>query len=60
MFDIVIVREPGRSRVSSQNIVEYAKATEEGAEQMDNWKSDSLVVPVKAGNAAGGKEATHW
>ena len=22
-------------------------------------ESDSLIVPVKAGNAAGGKEATH-
>ena len=26
---------------------------------MRHRESDSLVVPVKAGNAAGGKEATH-
>jgi len=26
---------------------------------MRHRESDSLVLPVKAGNAAGGKEATH-
>jgi hypothetical protein len=38
---------------------EYARTTEEGERQMRGGESDSFVVPVKAGNAAGGKEATH-
>ena len=33
--------------------------TEEGGRQIGRRESDSLVVPVKAGNSAGGKEATH-
>lgn len=33
--------------------------TEEGGRQIRHRESDSLKVPVKAGNAAGGKEATH-
>jgi hypothetical protein len=35
------------------------RTTEEGGRQMRHRESDSFVVPVKAGNAAGGKEATH-
>jgi hypothetical protein len=35
------------------------RTTEEGGRQMRFRESDSLIVPVKAGNAAGGKEATH-
>ena len=33
--------------------------TEEGGRQIRFRESDSLIVPMKAGNAAGGKEATH-
>ncbi len=33
--------------------------TEEGGRQIRHRESDSLIVPEKAGNAAGGKEATH-
>ena len=35
------------------------RTTEEGGRQMWHRESDSLIVPMKAGNAAGGKEATH-
>ena len=35
------------------------RTTEEGGRQMRHRESDSLEVPEKAGNAAGGKEATH-
>ena len=35
------------------------RTTEEGGRQMRHRESDSFVVPVKAGNAAGGKETTH-
>jgi hypothetical protein len=58
MFDIVIMRQPGRPRVSSRK-GEYAGTTEEGERQMRRGESDSFVVPMKAGNAAGGKGATH-
>jgi len=33
--------------------------TEEGGRQIRFRESDSLVLPMKAGNSAGGKEATH-
>jgi hypothetical protein len=35
------------------------RTTEEGGRQIRHRESDSLIVPVKAGNSAGGKEATH-
>jgi hypothetical protein len=35
------------------------RTTEEGGRQMRHRESDSFIVPMKAGNAAGGKEATH-
>ena len=35
------------------------RTTEEGGRQIGCRESDNLVVPVKAGNAAGGKEVTH-
>jgi hypothetical protein len=57
MFDIVIARQPGRPCASLEQRV--CRTTEEGGRQMRPRDSDSLIVPVKAGNAAGGKEATH-
>jgi len=35
------------------------RTTEEAGRQTRRRESDGLVVPMKAGNAAGGKEATH-
>ena len=58
MSDNLITRQPGRPRVSSRK-GEYARTTEEGERQMRRGESDGFVVPMKAGNAAGGKEATH-
>jgi len=58
MFDTVIIRQPGRPCVSLR-VRRVCRTTEEGGRQMKRRESDSLVVPVKAGNAAGGKEATH-
>jgi hypothetical protein len=58
MFDIVIRREPGRPYVSF-GVSRVCRTTEEGERQMRHRESDSFVVPMKAGNAAGGKEATH-
>ncbi|ANA39222.1 hypothetical protein A2G06_01135 [Geobacter anodireducens] len=51
----VATREP--PRLFPQG--EYAGTTEEGERQMRRGESDGPVVPVKAGNAAGGKGATH-
>ena len=58
MFDIVITRQPGRPCVSL-GTKRVCRTTEEGGRQMRPRESDSLIVPVKVGNAAGGKEATH-
>jgi hypothetical protein len=58
MFDIVITGQPGRPCVSF-GVLRVCRTTEEGGWQMRHRESDSLVVPVKAGNAARGKEATH-
>ncbi len=58
MFDIVTRREPGRPCVAFE-VSRVCRTTEEGERQMRHGDSDSLVVPVKAGNAAGKKEATH-
>ena len=58
MSDIVIMRQPGRPRDSFPQ-GEYAGTTEEGERQMKRGESDGFVVPMKADNAAGGKEATH-
>ena len=58
MFDIVSTRQPGRPCVSFE-VSRVCWTTEEGGRQMRYRESDSLVIPEKAGNAAGGKEATH-
>jgi len=58
MFDMMIARQPGRPCVSL-DVLRVCRTTEEGGRQMRHRESDSFVVPVKAGNAAGGKEATH-
>jgi hypothetical protein len=58
MFDTVNTRQPGRPCASLEE-KRVCRTTEEGGRQTRHRESDSLIVPVKAGNAAGGKEATH-
>jgi len=58
MFDNMITRQPGRPRALFPQ-GEYAVTTEEGGRQKMRGESDGLVVPMKAGNAAGGKEPTY-
>jgi len=58
MSDIVNTRQPGRPCVCLV-VKRVCRTPEEGGRQMWHRESDSLIVPVKAGNAAGGKEATH-
>jgi len=57
MSDIGSTRQPGRPCVSF-GVMRVCRTTEKGGRQIRHRESDSLVVPVKAGNAAGGKEAT--
>ena len=58
MSDIVITRQHGRPSVSFPK-GEYARQLKREKGKMRRRESDGFVVPVKAGNAAGGKEATH-
>jgi len=58
MFDKMIARQPGRPCVSL-GVMRVCRTTEEGGRQMRRRESDSFVVPEKAGNSAGGKEATY-
>ena len=44
---------------SMGKVGEVCRTIEEGGRQIRRRESDGLVVPEKAGNAAGGKEATH-
>jgi hypothetical protein len=57
MSDIAIMRQPGRPCASFE--MRVCRTTEEGGRQIGCRESDNFVVPVKAGNAAGGKEVTH-
>ena len=41
------------------NVKRVCRTTEEVGRQIRQRESDSLIVPLKAGNAAGGKGATH-
>ena len=59
MHDILKTRQPGRPRGCFHGW-ERAPTTEiREAESIARGESDRLVVPRKAGNAAGGKEATY-
>jgi len=52
------MRQPGRSS-SLLPESEYAgQPITKGGRQMGEGKSDGVIVPVKAGNSAGGKDAT--
>jgi hypothetical protein len=58
MHDSTSTRQPGRSQVCfpEGEEVRTTETREEGPVRLG--KSDRFIVPVKAGNAAGGKEAT--
>jgi hypothetical protein len=58
MLDIENVRQPGRPCVFLQ-VSEYAgQPIIKGERQTGQGKSDDVIVPVKAGNSAGGKDVT--
>ena len=57
MSDIMITRQPGRPCGFLE--AEYAGQPKREEGKVRRRESDSFVVPMKAGNAAGGKDATH-
>lgn len=58
MSDNVNVWQPGRSSVFLQKYEYAGQPIIKEERQMRQGKSDGIIVPVKAGNAAGGKDAT--
>ena len=58
MLDIVNVRQPGRPFVFSQGREYAGQPIIKGERQTSQRESDGVIVPVKVGNAAGGKDAT--
>jgi hypothetical protein len=58
MLDIVNVRQPGRPYVFSHECEYAGQLIIKGGWQMRHRESDGIIVPMKAGNAAGGKDAT--
>ena len=58
MLDIVNVRQPGRSYVFSYGREYAGQLIIKGEEQTRHRESDGIIVPLKAGNAAGAKDAT--
>ena len=49
-----------KSRRASRARAEYAEQPHNGREANESRESDRLIVPEKAGNAAGGKETSKW
>jgi hypothetical protein len=58
MSDIVNARQPGRPYVFSQGGEYAGQLIIKGGWQMRHRESDGIIVPMKVGNAAGGKDAT--
>lgn len=58
MLDIVNVRQPGRPYVYLHGREYAGQLIIKGGKQTRHRESDGIIVPVKAGNAAGGKDAT--
>lgn len=58
MPDIVNVRQPGRSSAFLQQCEYAGQPITKEERQKRQGKSDGIIVPEKAGNAAGGKDAT--
>jgi len=58
MLDIENVRQPGRPSVSLQGREYAGQLIRKGERQTRQRESDGIIVLKKAGNAAGGKDAT--
>lgn len=58
MADIANKRQPGRSSALLQQSEYAGQSIIKGGRQMGQGKSDDVIVPVKAGNSAGGKDVT--
>lgn len=58
MSDMVNTRKPGRPWLLLQGSKYAGQPIRKGERQMGTRESDGAVVPVKVGNAAGGKGAT--
>ena len=58
MSDIVNMWQPGRSSTLLQQSEYAGQLIIKGERQMERRKSDGVILPVKAGNSAGGKDVT--
>ena len=58
MSDIANMRQPGRSTALLLQSEYAGQPIIKGGRQMGQGKSDDVVVPMKAGNSAGGKGVT--
>ena len=58
MSDIANMRQPGRSSVFLLQGEYAGQPITKGERQKRPRKSDDVIVPVKAGNSAGGKDVT--
>ena len=58
MLDIANMWQPGRSSELLPKGEYAGQPIIKGERQMGQGKSDDVVVPVKAGNSAGGKDVT--
>ena len=58
MSDKVNMRQPGRSSVFLLQSEYAGQLIIKEGRQMEQRKSDGVIVPVKAGNSAGGKDVT--
>jgi hypothetical protein len=58
MLDTVNVWQPGRPYVFSHGCEYAGQPIIKGERQKRRRESDGIIVPLKVGNAAGGKDAT--
>ncbi len=58
MSDIANMWQPGRSSALLPQGEYAGQLIIKGERQMGQGKSDDVIVPVKAGNSAGGKDVT--
>ena len=58
MSDIVNMWQPGRSSAFLLYSEYAGQLIIKGERQMEQGKSDGVIVPLKAGNSAGGKDVT--
>ena len=58
MSDIANMRQPGRSSALLLKSEYAGQPIIKGERQTGQGKSDGVIVPVKAGNSAGGKDVT--